>query len=72
MDICSYPQLFAACHVLLRLLVPRHPPNALFFLTFVFPVNCLFSFVRFLTLLLVFLELICSFHGSLTNCLVIF
>ncbi len=23
------PRLFAACHVLLRLLVPRHPPNAL-------------------------------------------
>ena len=23
------PWLFAACHVLLRLLVPRHPPNAL-------------------------------------------
>ena len=42
LDICSFPQLFAACHVLLRLLVPRHPPNALFFLTFVFPVNCLF------------------------------
>ena len=24
------PRLFAACHVLLRLLAPRHPPNALF------------------------------------------
>jgi hypothetical protein len=23
------PKLFAACHVLHRLLVPRHPPNAL-------------------------------------------
>ena len=23
------PRLFAACHVLPRLLVPRHPPNAL-------------------------------------------
>ena len=29
-DICSSPQLFAACHVLLRLPVPRHPPYALF------------------------------------------
>ena len=29
MDICSSPRLFAACHVLLRLLVPRHPPCAL-------------------------------------------
>ena len=25
-DICSSPQLFAACHVLLRRHVPRHPP----------------------------------------------
>ena len=29
MLICSSPQLFAACHVLLRRLVPRHPPYAL-------------------------------------------
>ena len=29
MDICSSPRLFAACHVLHRLLVPRHPPCAL-------------------------------------------
>jgi hypothetical protein len=29
-DICSYTQLIAACHVLLRLPVPRHPPDALF------------------------------------------
>ena len=33
-DICSYPQLFAAYHVLHRLLVPRHPPCALSCLTF--------------------------------------
>ena len=53
LDICSFPQLFAACHVLLRLLVPRHPPNALFNLTFInwllsliFPVICLF-FISF-------------------------
>ena len=32
-DICSYPQLFAACHVLRRLPVPRHPPYALLHLT---------------------------------------
>ena len=32
-DICSLPQLFAACHVLLRLPVPRHPPYALLRLT---------------------------------------
>ena len=34
MDICSSPQLFAACHVLLRLLVPRHSPYALCSLTY--------------------------------------
>jgi hypothetical protein len=33
-DICSSPQLIAACHVLRRLLVPRHSPCALFSLTF--------------------------------------
>ena len=32
-DICSSPRLFAACHVLRRLLVPRHSPCALFSLT---------------------------------------
>ena len=33
LDICSSPRLFAAYHVFLRLLVPRHPPCALFCLT---------------------------------------
>ena len=33
LDICSSPQLFAAYHVFLRLLVPRHPPCALLCLT---------------------------------------
>ena len=33
LDICSSPQLFAAYHVFLRLLVPRHPPCALLRLT---------------------------------------
>ena len=28
--ICTSPQLIAACHVLLRRLVPRHPPYALY------------------------------------------
>ena len=36
-DICSLPQLFAAYHVFLRLLVPRHPPCALIRLTFFLP-----------------------------------
>ena len=32
-DICSSPQLIAAYHVFHRLLVPRHPPCALYSLT---------------------------------------
>ena len=38
MDICSSPKLFAAYHVLHRLLVPRHPPCALSCLTFTIPI----------------------------------
>ena len=33
MDICSSPRLIAACHVLRRLLMPRHSPCALSSLT---------------------------------------
>ena len=33
LDMCSSPQLIAAYHVFRRLLVPRHPPCALFRLT---------------------------------------
>ena len=33
-DICSSPRLIAACHVLRRLLMPRHSPCALFSLTY--------------------------------------
>ena len=40
-DICSSPQLFAACRVLLRLPVPRHPPRALLRLTFLSQTSCL-------------------------------
>ena len=40
--ICSSPQLFAACHVFHRLSVPRHPPCALFCLTCLILVSCLF------------------------------
>ena len=35
MDICSSPKLIAAYHVFRRLLVPRHPPYALFCLTLI-------------------------------------
>ena len=34
--VCSSPRLIAACHVLLRLLAPRHPPYALSSLTIKF------------------------------------
>jgi hypothetical protein len=34
---CASPQLLAACHVLLRLLVPRHPPYALITLFLIYP-----------------------------------
>ena len=42
--ICSSPRLIAACHVLLRLLMPRHSPYALFRLNFLYSLvllNCL-------------------------------
>ena len=39
LDICSSPQLFAAYHVLRRLLVPRHSPYALSSLTFLLRLN---------------------------------
>ena len=45
MLICSSPQLIAACHVLLRLLMPRHSPYALFRLNFLSSLSCL-SFVN--------------------------
>ena len=38
MLICSSPQLIAACHVFLRLLMPRHSPCALVCLNFFCPV----------------------------------
>ena len=42
-DICSSPQLFAAYHVFHRLLVPRHPPCALFCLTSSFTISIAFE-----------------------------
>ena len=54
MLICSSPKLIAACHVLHRLLMPRHSPCALISLTF-----------RNLLLLISFSQLIDSPIGSL-------
>ena len=39
MLICSSPQLIAACHVLHRLLMPRHSPYALVRLNFLYNVS---------------------------------
>ena len=51
MDICSSPWLFAAYHVLLRLLVPRHSPYALCSLTSILSKIIFgFSFIAKLTL----------------------
>ena len=58
-DICSLPQLIAACHVLLRLLVPRHSPYALFNLT------CCSSFYRPASLLSPASVLTCPEHAPL-------
>ena len=41
MVICTSPQLFAACHVLLRLREPRHPPFALAYFFFLDIINIL-------------------------------
>ena len=54
MLICSSPQLFAACHVLLRLLMPRHSPYALLSLNS--SVYILFGIYLLFSLLL---ELLC-------------
>ena len=47
MAICASPQLFAAYHVLLRLLVPRHPPCALSSLTFSSPLFLIYYLFEF-------------------------
>ena len=47
MDICSYSGLIAACHVLLRLLMPSHSPYALYSLTLglrIFAINNIFAY----------------------------
>ena len=73
MAICASPQLFAACHVLHRLLVPRHSPYALSSLTskmsICFALLCQTSFPALLIYKhklrcseLVFLVLLVSIH----------
>ena len=63
LDICSSPQLFAAYHVFHRLLVPRHPPCALFCLTIG---HLTFAFVSIALGNGVF----CDFSPAIFDCLV--
>ena len=70
MDICSSPKLFAAYHVFLRLLMPRHSPYALSSLTF-------FSIINFVLLrcshsksshIPMYAPLLFSFRAPCTTC----
>ena len=57
--ICISPQLFAAYHVFLRLLVPRHSPYALTSLTYFLEFSCCFlSFVCLLLLHYIFFNVL--------------
>ena len=67
MNICFFPQLFAAYHVLLRLLVPRYSPYALCSLTLRFLNILLFSFG-----LIVLHTFVCQFYLSIFSHLSIY
>ena len=62
-DICSFTNLFAAYHVLLRLLVPSHPPFALITLTFFLLLVRLNLQKSFLSFRLVFLSLLLNLNN---------
>ena len=69
--ICSSPKLFAACHVLHRLLMPRHSPCALISLTFPYERSLIHSFGSLelcrsnrSCLTKLYLPLIKSFHNA--------
>ena len=65
-DICSSPQLFAAYHVLHRLLVPRHSPYALSSLIFLTKIGFFLKicFSQFFLVILVYL----IFHLYIFQC----
>ena len=66
-DICSLPQLIAACHVFHRLLMPRHSPCTLYSLTFCL-VTFWFSNKKFLELCRLLRGINCSlFYPSFTE-----
>ena len=69
LNICFSPWLFAAYHVFLRLLVPRHSPYALSSLTFFYLLLILKLYNLSITKLLVFLVyLISSIYFSMCFC----
>ena len=64
--ICHSPQLFAACHVLLRLREPRHPPCALSRSVNIFLTSRLNDMCLFALWLLVCETLLCFYSCLLT------
>ena len=64
--ICAFTQLIAACHVLLRLLVPRHSPYALSSLTFFLILQSCF-FKTFAFLISNIFEILKSFRQRLSS-----
>ena len=62
--ICSSPQLFAACHVLRRLPMPRHSPYALLRLNYLYVLSP-FGFLN-ITVLSLSLELLCVSYFAVT------
>ena len=74
MDICSSPQLIAACHVLLRLPVPRHSPCALSSLTFMLESsrvvrNCMFTEFLQLPIIIFHFRIIFQWYCLLSQCI---
>ena len=61
--ICTSPWLFAAYHVFRRLLVPRHPPCALF---------CLTSLLRYIALYLRVCHLSMTFLSKNLHCFLLY
>ena len=70
-NICISPQLFAAYHVFLRLLVPRHPPCALISLTFLVSLDFISVWNLLLWVLSLLRFVICYYDCFSFRCLVI-
>ena len=68
MLICSSPQLFAACHVLLRRLMPRHPPYALISLITFAPLGTKSVLIKTSTVSILDLTVLFQFFFGFSNC----